>query len=581
MKRATAIALGLVAFVFRLLSSADLSNDHYMQMAWAQQLLFGELPGRDFVDPGMPLAYMLSALAQWVRPGPFTELFLCAALMGVAAAVTFTAASWLANSPVVGVAATLLEIGLQPRFYSYPKILVPAAALLLFQAYARRQTVRRLAAVGIWTGVAGLLRHDLAVYAAFGIGAGLVNLHWTDRRLMVRRLFQYSVAAALTLAPYAVLVMRTEGIAEHLRRGLEFAKAESHQRVFDLPSLAGAGDLPWARDAAAGVLFYAAYGTVLAAVTLLIARRGRGAEPRTAAAVAATATLAAYLVVILRYPLDARLPDIAAVLTLALAWIGGQALAGGRETDERDMTESNPDNEWGHWARDRGQAEREWGQEGSPQHGHKGRKNGIPVRRWAGIAAAVFAFVLIAHAVWVLGSVREAIDNTGISGGLGDVVETYTDLNERGSVWPWARSWPNRELPPVVRYLNACTKPSDAVLLTWPAPEYGFFARRRFAAGHAEFLPPRAFTTDRDQAQMLHWLGRQQVPVVLINEGRRKEFAAAYPKVDAYLTTHYTATGRFDIYDGSSITLGIRNGLSGTRTWSERRWPCGLSQNLR
>jgi hypothetical protein len=25
-----------------------LSNDHYMHLAWAQQLLFGELPGRDF-----------------------------------------------------------------------------------------------------------------------------------------------------------------------------------------------------------------------------------------------------------------------------------------------------------------------------------------------------------------------------------------------------------------------------------------------------------------------------------------------------------------------------------------------------
>src|SRR5262245_37337217 len=115
-----------------------------MHMAWAQQLLFGELPGRDFVDPGMPLAYAISALAQWMRPGPFTELFLCAALMGIAAAATFAAASRLANSWVVGVAATLVEIGLQPRFYSYPKILVPAVALLLFQAYARRQTTGRL-----------------------------------------------------------------------------------------------------------------------------------------------------------------------------------------------------------------------------------------------------------------------------------------------------------------------------------------------------------------------------------------------------------------------------------------------------
>jgi hypothetical protein len=50
-----AAAIGVLAFGFRLINVRDLPNDHYMHLAWAQQLLFGELPGRDFVDPGMPL----------------------------------------------------------------------------------------------------------------------------------------------------------------------------------------------------------------------------------------------------------------------------------------------------------------------------------------------------------------------------------------------------------------------------------------------------------------------------------------------------------------------------------------------
>src|SRR5215471_16172639 len=103
-----ATAAGVLAFAFRLTVLHDLSNDHYMHLAWAQQLLFGELPGRDFVD------------------------------LGIAAAATFLVVAELTGSLAFAVAATLFEIVLEPRLYSYPKILVPAVALLLVQHYVRR-----------------------------------------------------------------------------------------------------------------------------------------------------------------------------------------------------------------------------------------------------------------------------------------------------------------------------------------------------------------------------------------------------------------------------------------------------------
>ena len=59
------------------------------------------------------------------------------------------------------------------------------------------------------------------------------------------------------------------------------------------------------------------------------------------------------------------------------------------------------------------------------------------------------------------------------------------------------------KLPDAVRYLNSCTTPDEAVLLTWAAPEYYYFAKRRFGAGHALFLPPDAFTGLDDQRLML------------------------------------------------------------------------------
>ena len=126
--RSVAVVVGIVAFGFRFTLVRDLSNDHYMHLAWAQQLLFGQLPGRDFVDPGMPLMYALSAIVQWIWPGPFSEATLSCILLALAAAATFLVVTDLTGSITLGVTATLFEIALEPRLYSYPKILVPAVA---------------------------------------------------------------------------------------------------------------------------------------------------------------------------------------------------------------------------------------------------------------------------------------------------------------------------------------------------------------------------------------------------------------------------------------------------------------------
>jgi len=114
------------------------------------------------------------------------------------------------------------------------------------------------------------------------------------------------------------------------------------------------------------------------------------------------------------------------------------------------------------------------------------------------------------------------------------------------------------------------------VLLTWAAPEYYYFARRRFGAGHALFLPPDAFTSRDDQDLMLARMRAERIPVILINETRAKEFADAYGEVDRYLRQEYAAAGRFQIRDGSEISIAIRRDLKPERTYGAERWPCGF-----
>jgi hypothetical protein len=112
-------------------------------LAWAQQILFSEVPGRDFVDPGMPLLYMLSALLQGVWPGPFVEAVLTAGMLSVAATATVVVVTRVASVPV-GIVAGVLQIALVPRLYSYPKVLIPAVAILLFYRYATNVSRGRL-----------------------------------------------------------------------------------------------------------------------------------------------------------------------------------------------------------------------------------------------------------------------------------------------------------------------------------------------------------------------------------------------------------------------------------------------------
>ncbi len=520
-----AAAIGVLAFGFRLINVRDLPNDHYMHLAWAQQLLFGELPGRDFVDPGMPLTYLISALVQTISPGPFSEAVLCCIMLALAAAATFFVATGMTGSVAAGIGAAVVEVALYPRLYSYPKILVPAVALLVIQRYLRRPDRLSIVLMALWTGAAVLLRHDLGVYAAAGCGAALVWHHRDNRADCARAIGLYAAAVIIVMLPYVVFVQWSEGLTEHFHEAVEFARGEAHQRFLAPPPFpflgTGQGFAAWSEDDSAVLLFYVAHLAAVGALLLLVTSKRRAP-----AVAAALAMLVLYLAVVLRHPIVSRIQDVAALLAIVGAW---------------EIVESS--------------------------------RRGVVT---LGIAVAVAA-VSVAG-IWQLGSLTERVRDTRVADGIGTMERTIEGVKETGTQWPWQRFWPAGEMPEAIRYLNSCTTPDDAVLLTWAAPEYYFFAQRRFGAGHALFLPPDAFTTAHDQARMLARMRRQRVPIVLINETRRKEFADAYGEVDRYLQQEYVAAGHFQIREGSDVTIAVRRDATPERTYGAERWPCGFDK---
>lgn len=197
---AVTLAVAWIAFAFRY-SAPYFHNDHFEHLSMARQMLFGELPGRDFIDPGRPLTVGLSALGQWLSPTLFSEALLTIGLLAIGTAITFVLAARAARSVVLGLAGAVMITAIAPRLYSYPKILVFAVALLALWRWIEAPSYRRLALVALAEVFAFLMRSDFGVY--FGVVAGATVL-------TTPRIVNWRGAAALLgmglmlIAPYGV-----------------------------------------------------------------------------------------------------------------------------------------------------------------------------------------------------------------------------------------------------------------------------------------------------------------------------------------------------------------------------------------
>src|SRR5688572_27602905 len=94
---AAGVAVFLFTWFFRFNDPnggfAGLTDDHFYYLLRGWQILYGELPFRDFVDAGAPLYFYVSAAVQVLfGRGTLSELAFGTTLIALAAALTF----WLA-----------------------------------------------------------------------------------------------------------------------------------------------------------------------------------------------------------------------------------------------------------------------------------------------------------------------------------------------------------------------------------------------------------------------------------------------------------------------------------------------------
>ena len=193
------VIAALAAFHQVVLESVP-TNDDFLHLALARQLLGGELPVRDFSDSGLTLQYGLSAVAESLFGHRLlSEAIVVAVAFFVSTAVLFALVRRLTGSTLAAASAAVLLLLAGPRGYSYPKIIVYSVAASLWWRYVLTPTRAGAVALGVWTAVAFYWRPDHGLYVAAGVALAMVAAHGFRLPVITRSVLSGGTTIALLL----------------------------------------------------------------------------------------------------------------------------------------------------------------------------------------------------------------------------------------------------------------------------------------------------------------------------------------------------------------------------------------------
>jgi hypothetical protein len=551
-----AAALFAFSFIFRFNdpggSFAGLTDDHFFYAVRGWQILFGDLPVRDFVDHGAPLHYYVAAAVQAIGGrGTLSELVFCALALSAGAAATCLLAARASGSLAVGALAGLAQILLEPRFYNYPKIVVYAAAIPALWAFADRPTAFRRFLVAAVIAVGFLFRHDHGVFVTGSMAVLVALLRGIPWRQRLRHIAVCGALALALLAPYLVFVQVNGGLAPYLSQAFAWAAHDRQRAGVEWPSLWGesvgdaqsAGVVALLRENRVAWLYYVELAIPLLALVVLASTPGvaRSGWPQAQAKIGAVAVLGMLLNAgFLRSPLEARLADPSVPHLVALAWLCG--LTG------RLLFRREPFWRW-------------------------------PPRRMAAVAGLLLLAVAMAGVVGVTltAGLGARLRNAALTEGI-DLAQVRAERVREalGATWP-LEAWVSREQPGVLRltyYLRDCTSPGDRVLVQDYLPQVIALAQRGFAGGHAD-LRPGFFETPEAQRLVIERLRRQSVPVVVL--GGADDYGAfrfSFPIVAAYLDERYEVIGDRALDDRFAVTVLASRSAAPTGRYAPLDLPC-------
>jgi hypothetical protein len=174
--------------------ATELIDDHFMHVVWGRQLLYGRLFIRDMEPIGLPLQSALSAAFEWVFGYRLlSEGLIVALAFAIGAVLTFVLARRASSSTGIGVLAAVFQQAIAPRTYSYPKIVLYAAAILVFWRYIDEPSRRRFAQIVAIVALGFYLRHDHGLYLGI-VATGVLGLRHVRDGQITKRLTAFASA---------------------------------------------------------------------------------------------------------------------------------------------------------------------------------------------------------------------------------------------------------------------------------------------------------------------------------------------------------------------------------------------------
>jgi hypothetical protein len=235
----TAALVFVGSLVFRFLNPG-FHNDDFFHIAVARQILYGDVPVRDFFDHWGVLRYYLSAAVMALsRESLLGEVLLSLSLLACAATLTFVLATRAARSLPIGLGAMLLAVAMLPRQYSYFKVFMAVLAIYLLWRYVDDPRTLNLVLVALCTLVAFWLRFDVGLQVGLTAVLILVAIHWRDGpRHLFARLTLFGAVMAVGLTPAIAFLAQHDGVLDHARSVGRFTQREAERTGSPLPTFA-------------------------------------------------------------------------------------------------------------------------------------------------------------------------------------------------------------------------------------------------------------------------------------------------------------------------------------------------------
>jgi hypothetical protein len=524
-------------------------NDHFDRLARARQIaVYGDVPFRDFFDPGYFLTLYTSAFLQRLfGDNLLGEALLNITSMAAGATLVFLLAARISGSALWGLIAAGLTVLAEPRPYDYDKVFFYPLGLYVCWRYIDRPSMRSLALVAATAAIAGLFRYDSGIYIGAAALVGVTTCHWGEWRQATQRLATLGALTLLIASPALIFVQSTAGLGEAYHQIATYAEREGgrsslfRMSKFDVDWFAplvdvnpsdGKTDLwkdvHWFEgfnrvDNAAAWLHWLAVSVPLIVVALLPLRtryRERAALARLLCYGALAELVAIF---ILRNPVTARVGAVIPLVVIGLSFMIA---------------------EWRGWFQ-------------------------------PGPGPTTVASMLAQGAVLVAGGVPCLITIVSLCVLLWyppkSNIHFARRLSELTQVPPSLKLMPKSQNAPFVEYIRACTKPTDAFFEPWFAGELYFFSGRAFAAGLPVVFGDH-WSEPTYQRHAIQRLETQAVPIIL-TEG--DELGRSHEMLWGFIIKRYDRSRTVKMgSETPEVTIWTRRDLPMEHTWGPLSLPC-------